>query len=566
MPFDTMTDPNLPPRNRDRWTERAAILLILLIAAAIRIHGVGFGLPALNDPDEPLFMMTALDMLRSGNPNPGWFGHPATLTFYAIALVMVAVAGFGVLSGRFADLDAFGAAAYADPSILFLPARLFFVACGVLCVWLTYRLGKRLGGARLGLLAAALIAVNSVHVSYSQVIRTDVQMTVFVLLATLASLNILERGRWRDHALAGVFIGLGVATKWPAALFAMSPLAAAFVCGEGWGRMRNAAIVGAAAAVALLIASPFLLLDYATVIHNLTGEARPAHPGATGGGLLANIGWYLRGPLLGSFGTAGLALVAIGSVFGLSDRRVRIAVLPGVAALAIVICVQALVWERWLVPLLPFLALGAAAAICALAGRLRAFGRRLTGVEFTAIAALLMAPMVAATFTTQAERADDTRQAASAWITANAPRGSTILVEHAAFDLLQNGWPLRFPLGSAGCVDAAALLAGRIPYSRVETLRAGSAVVDFGHLDSEQLASCQGRFAVFTHEEVYRQEPARYRVQLDRYRAISAGGRLRAVIRPEPGSRGGPVVRIFELAPSSERGGLGLSPGAVGDR
>jgi len=80
MPFDTMTDPNLPPRNRDRWTERAAILLILLLAAAIRIHGVAFGLPGLNDPDEPLFMMTALDMLRSGNLNPGWFGHPATAT------------------------------------------------------------------------------------------------------------------------------------------------------------------------------------------------------------------------------------------------------------------------------------------------------------------------------------------------------------------------------------------------------------------------------------------------------------------------------------------------------
>lgn len=548
MPFDMMTDPNLPPRNRNRWTERAAILLILLVAAAIRIHGVGFGLPALNDPDEPLFMMTALDMLRSGNPNPGWFGHPATLTFYAIALVMVAVAGVGILTGRFADLDAFVAAAYADPSILFLPARLFFVACGVLCVWLTWRLGKRLGGAQLGLIAAAFLAVNSVHVSYSQVIRTDVQMTVFVLMATLASLNILERGRTRDYVLAGAFIGLGVSTKWPAALFAMSPLVAAFACGRGWGRARNAAIVGAAALAALLIASPFLLLDYATVIHNLTGEARPAHPGATGGGLLTNIGWYLRGPLLGSFGAAGLVVIAIGIVLAWRDRRARIAVLPGITALAGVICAQALVWERWMVPLLPFLALAAAAALLAFANLLRArFGRWLTGLEFAG-AALLMMPMVAATIATQTERANDTRQVAAAWIMAHAPRGSTILVEHAAFDLLQRGWPLRFPLGSAGCVDAAELLAGRIPYSRVETLRAGSAVVDIGHLDPRQVAGCTAQFAIFTHEEVYRTEPDRYRPQLDIYHAISAGGRLRAVIRPEPGKHGGPVTHIFELA------------------
>lgn len=547
-----MTDPNLPPRNRNRWTERAAILLILLVAAAIRIHGVAFGLPALNDPDEPLFMMTALDMLRSGNPNPGWFGHPATLTFYAIAVVMVAVAGIGILTGRFASLDAFVAAAYADPSILFLPARLFFVACGVLCVWLTYRLGKRLGGAGLGLIAAAFLAVNSVHVAYSQLVRTDVQMSVFVLLATLAALNILERGRWRDYAWAGAFLGLGVATKWPAALFAMSPVAAAFACGRGWGRVRNVAVVGTVAVLTLLVASPFLLLDYATVVQNLTGEARPAHPGATGGGLLANIGWYLRGPLLGSFGVAGLAAATIGSVLALRGRRARIAVLPGVAMLAITICAQALVWERWMVPLLPFLALAAAAAICSLAGFLRArFARRLVGFEF-AVAGLLMMPMLAATNAAQTERANDTRQVATTWIMANAPRGGTILVEHAAFDLLQKGWPLRFPLGSAGCVDAGALLAGKIRYSRVETMRSGRAVVDIGHVDRTQLESCRARYAIFTHYQVYQNDRHRFSEQWEAYRMIAAGGRVRAIIQPVAGVRGGPVVHIVELRSPAE--------------
>lgn len=548
MPFDIMTDPTLPPRNRSRWTERAAILLILLAAAVIRIHGVAFGLPSLNDPDEPLFMMTALDMLRSGNPNPGWFGHPATLTFYAIVLVMVAVAGIGILTGRFADTDAFVAAAYADPSILFLPARLFFVACGVLCVWLTWRLGRRIGGARVGLIAAALLAVNSVHVAYSQLIRTDVQMSIFVLLATLASLNILERGRVRDHIAAGAFIGLGVATKWPAALIMVSPLTAALVRGIPLGRwLRPLVLLGAAATVTLFTVSPFLLLDHATVLQNLTGEARPMHPGATGGGFLANLAWYLRGPLLHSLGHAGVIAAAAGIVLGLRDRRVRLAIMPGVAAFAIMISAQSLVWERWIVPLLPFLALAIAAAVCALGDQLRArFRRPVTGFELVATA-LLLVPMAAATRTSQAERTTDTRQVAAEWIETNAPRGGTVLVEHAAFDLLQAGWGLRFPLGSAGCVDARALLAGRIRYSRVETLRSGRAVVDIGHVDRAQLASCRADYAVFTHYQVYANEGQRFAAQRDAYRAIAAGGRVRAVIRPEPGIRGGPVVHIVEL-------------------
>ena len=549
MAFDTMTDPNLPPRNRDRWTERAAILVILLAAAALRVQGVAFGLPALNDPDEPLFMMTALDMLRSGDPNPGWFGHPATLTFYAIALVMVVVALAGIASGRFADTDAFVAAAYADPSVLFLSARLFFVVCGVLCVWLTFRLGKRLGGPRVGLAAAALLAVNSVHVAYSQLIRTDVQATVFILLAALAAVDILERGRGRDHVLAGIFLGLGVATKWPAALFALGPLAAALTSGRGWGRVCNPAIVGAAAAAALFVASPFLLFDYTTVIQNLAGEARPAHPGATGGGFLANLGWYLRGPLLGSFGAAGLAAVATGCVLALRDRRARIAILPGAVAFMLVTCAQSLVWERWIVPLLPFLALAAGAAICFLGSWLRTrLGRSLRCFEFVATA-LLLTPMAVVTFAMKAERAGDTRQAATDWIRANAPRGSTIMVEHAALDLLQDGWQVRFPLGAAGCVDAAALLAGRISYASIETQRVGRAVVDLGHVEPSRLESCRADYAIFTHEAVYRADP-RFPAQLDAYRRIAAGGHLRAVIHPRSGSRGGPVVHILELAKS----------------
>lgn len=548
-----MTDPTIPPRNRDRtrWPEHAALLMILLIAAALRINGAAFGLPALNDPDEPLFMMTALDMLRSGNPNPGWFGHPATLTFYAIALVMVAVAGIGLLTGRFADLDAFVAAAYADPSILFLPARLFFAACGVLCVWLTFRLGKRLGGARLGLTAAALLAVNSLHVSYSQLIRTDVQATVFILLAALASLDIIERKRLRDPVRAGMFIGLGIATKWPAALFGLSPLVAVLWQGRGWGRLLPLAILAAAAGVTLFAVSPFLLLDHATVVQNLAGEARPAHPGATGGGFLSNLVWYLRGPLLGSFGLAGLAAIGIGAVLALRDRRARIAIVPGVAALALVTCAQALVWERWVVPLLPFLALAAGAAICSLGRVLRSrLGRPLRGFELAAIA-LLLAPMAVATMASKAERANDTRQAAADWIKANAPRGSTILVEHAAFDLLQDGWRLRFPLGSAGCVDAAALLAGKIRYSTVETLRTGRAIVDLGHVDSARLASCRADYAIFTHYEVYRTD-RRFGSQMDLYRTIERQGRVRVIIRPERGRRGGPVVHIVELARTKE--------------
>src|SRR3546814_12178807 len=96
-------------------TGPAGLCLILIVAALLRIDGVGFGLPALNDADEPLFMATALEMLAKPTLNPGWFGHPGTITFYSLMLVILLVGGLGILTGRFADFGAFAAAVYADP-------------------------------------------------------------------------------------------------------------------------------------------------------------------------------------------------------------------------------------------------------------------------------------------------------------------------------------------------------------------------------------------------------------------------------------------------------------------
>src|SRR3546814_17532394 len=92
------------------------------------------------------------------------------------------------------------------------------VAFGVACVWMTWRIGKRLGGDRVGLVAAAILAVNAVHVEYSQIVRTDVQASLFMLLCVQSALAVAQDGRRRDYLLAGLFAGLACATKWPGAL------------------------------------------------------------------------------------------------------------------------------------------------------------------------------------------------------------------------------------------------------------------------------------------------------------------------------------------------------------
>lgn len=517
--------------------ERWALLLILLAAAALRLWHLDFGLPALNDPDEPLFVMVALDMVRDGSLNPGWFGHPATILLYALAAIFGLVGLAGAALGAWSGTDGFVAALFADPSIAILPMRGFIALCGVACVYLTYRIGRQATGARAGLLAAALLAANGLHIEYSQIIRTDMLASVFMLLSTLAALGLGRGGRPRDALLAGAMAGLACATKWPAVMILANPLGAALA-----RRSPRLAVLAIAAAVAaLFLASPFLLLDYRTVLHDLSGEARPFHLGATGGAPWQNAGWYVTHVLAASFGSFGALLVLAGAVLAIRrGRGTALAVHPGAIAFLLAIVTQSLVWERWAVPLLPFAALFAALAFTAAAKRVPAIAAGVAGVA-------LFVPILSATQTRSSTRASDTRQAATEWVRRNVPADASILLEHAGFDLLAHPGPLLFPLGDAGCVDVRRLLSRAPRHRHVDRVRRGRTIVDLGNIPFAKLSTCQADFAIVSHHARYAAEPQRFPDALANYRRFMQAGRIVATFRPTPGKVGGPVVQVIRF-------------------
>jgi 4-amino-4-deoxy-L-arabinose transferase-like glycosyltransferase len=544
----TQQQPRLRNRIRAAATAQGPIAAVLLFAAMLRLDGIGFGLPALNDPDEPLFVMLAVDMLQRGSFDPQWFGHPGTVTLYCLAIIIAVVGSVGWLAGQWADQAGFVAAVYADPAIVVLPARIFIAANGVACVWLTYLLGKRLWGKGAGLVAALILAVNSVHIGWSQVIRTDVQASLFMLLCTLQALAILREGKLRHYLLAGVFAGLACATKWPAAVVGLSPLAAAI-----WRNLteredrRLLLAVPLAALATLLIVSPYLLISYDLVLRDLAGEAREAHPGATGNGLLGNAAWYVSGPLATSFGIPGLLLAGFGAIGAVRHWDWRIAVLPGFAAFLLIISAQHVLWERWLIPVFPFLALGFAWSVGWIGGALsRRNAKTARLVQGAAVLALLV-PALIASHARSAERHNDTRQLASEWVRRHVPPGSTILVEHAAIDLLHGPWKVTFPLGAAGCVDARAVLGAKIAPPEVEKVRHGRPVVDLGHVDIEAIPACRPDFAILTHLDRYEAERGRFPAAFRRYELLLSDARTRATFRPRPGETGGPVVHIIQF-------------------
>ncbi len=526
---------------------------ILGLAAAIRAWTLAFGLPSLNDQDELMFELGALRMLREHSLNPGWFGHPASTTMYGLAIVDVLVYLAGLITGRFADVRDFADAVFADPGVVILPGRAMILCFGLLVIALVYRLGARLFGTPAGLVAAMLLAVSPLHVTYSQIIRSDMMACAFMLLGLLASLRVAREGRRRDFAMAGVWAGVATASKWPFALGILGAVGAVGLRLFAPSVARPRELVrlagsGAAMLMALVAVSPYLVLAYPTVARNLQGEAQTHHLGATGGSFAWNGWWYLTHPLLDGLGPAGLLLAAMGSVMIARHREARAILGPVILVFALLLCVQNLIWARWCLPLLALLAIGAGAAFVRIAALAARLGGRAAGMAATgAIALMVVVPLGATVAADGRERMNDTRQQASRWLVSHVPAGKVVLVEHFGFDLVSAPYKFLWPVGDAGCLDPVALLKGKVSYAMVETWRNGRANIDFGTVALGRLESCRADYAILTQYDRYRAERAYFPRELSNYQELIDSGRTVAIFRPRRGVSGGWVVRVVQL-------------------
>jgi hypothetical protein len=532
---------------------RGALALILVAALALRLHSISFGLPAITDMDELMFELGALRMIGGGQLNPEWFGHPATTTMYLLALIAIGVFGLGVLTGRFADIDALMVAVYNDPGVLVLPQRIAIALFAVLGIALAYRLACRLFARPTGLATAAILAVSPMHVHYSQLIRSDMMATTFMLGAMLCALAYARSGERRAFVCGVLGVALAITTKWPFAL-AFLALLGALVLRWRSGFIEARALIGLSAAaalgtlVAMVLISPFLLIEFDTVIANLRGEVQEYHLGATGGSVLHNAWWYAKGPLVRALGLAGLALASIGLWLARGRREaMAIALIPG-AAMYLLACSQNIVWERWVLAVVPLLAMLAAHALVQIACAVR---ERWLAVPIPAVLAALLAcvlvlPLLDA-LADGRERMNDTRLQASAWLRRNVTPGKTILVEHFAFDLVDSPYDFVFPLGAAGCKDARGLISGRVDNTMVESARKGRTNIDIGTVEPALLGTCRADYAVLSQHTRYIAERERFPREYAAYRRFLDKGVKVAEFMPKRGVAGGWPVVILRL-------------------
>ncbi len=281
------TAPTETRRDLSRRTALSGLAVVLILALALRLYGLdwddGFGWTP--HPDERAIMFKVADLSFPGisdlpllldadeSPwNPRWFPY-GSFPIYVLKAT-------GVFSGFIPGLD---------PDDLRIPGRAVSALADVATVALVYALGAMVWSRRVGLLASALVAIAVIHIQLSHFFAVDTVMALLCFASVFFLIRVARSGRLSDSLLAGLFLGLGLATKISVVPILAAYVVAHFIAAFGLAdsddsqnvpftdrisnAIGNAVLGGLVIAAAFLIAQPYALLDWERFSADITEQS-----------------------------------------------------------------------------------------------------------------------------------------------------------------------------------------------------------------------------------------------------------------------------------------------------
>jgi len=403
-----------------------AVGVLLAFAFGLRLWGVDHGLPyAYNADENAHFVTRAIGMFGHGW-DPNYYVNPPAYTYLAHLLLGAWYGGREGVSNAFA----------ADPTQIWVLTRVLAAVLGTLAIWLTYLAGSRLVDRRVGLLAAAIMAVAFLPVFYSKLALNDVPTTAGVCLALWGAAGVLRLGRSRDYLYAGIGLGLACATKFTGGIVLVAFLGAVgaqFAASGGKAfASRGMAIFGASALAAFLIANPYAVLDFSAFAEGLTHQSDASGDTAGKLGLTQNSGYAYY---LWSFGWGLGWIPLVAAVFGavrlwFDEARLVWILVPPVVLFVLFMGSQERYFGRWLLPVFPFICILAAYAAIEAADVAAAWWPGMKPTFFAlAVVAVCGQGFVYSLHGGLVTARADTRNLTRAWMVANVPAGKKIVVE-----------------------------------------------------------------------------------------------------------------------------------------
>lgn len=441
-------------RSRLEWL---ALVAVLISAFTLRIYDLNWDQGKFLHPDELFVTIRSNDQIHFDWP-PDWAQikdpdsspfnprsktcgeQPCNYSYGALPLLITDFAAetlANVTGGPWDDFDHI-------PRV----GRSISALVDTITVLLVFLVGSRLFDRRVGLLAAAIYGFTPLAIQLSHFYTTDIWLACFVTLTIWCSLLALERERHGWFILAGASFGLAMASKGSVLLLAgVVTLAAIFVAYRSFNLDNPAEAIisgmtrlfasGIASLLAFAVFEPYALMRASTYIDQLREQQQMSsgqidfpftrrYVGTTPVVYqVEQLTKWGMGPVAALLGYVGVAMMIWWAV---RRRRADIAILLGWLALQLIVILTPQVkFLRYEIPIVPVLAIGGALVIWTGYRWLAARWNR--GIATMALVACLFGIGIWTAAFTSIYVGDHPRIAASKWIYANIPMGSTIGAE-----------------------------------------------------------------------------------------------------------------------------------------
>jgi hypothetical protein len=442
-------------------TSRLLLVTALAVLVGLRCWRLAADLPDFVEEAIPFRRALEMGGWQAGRPDlhPHFFNYPSLVIYLQLALIRLQLLG-GLALGQLQAAADFWLRCQADPTGPVLAARAMSVIADLASALGVWRLTRRKGTTP-AVLAVLAVAVAGPMVRTGRLIQVDpvqAACTIWALERLLAWHHGGGRGRL---AWAVTLIGLAAGAKYQGGLLVL-PLAWVLWSRDGARGLQRWPLLAAASLAVFVLTTPFAVLDAPSFWHDLRFELdhmAGGHLGSRQGGGAA----FATGALLRGLGPV-LALAAVAGLLAPAWQRRRprtdevawwLTVAPMLAAV-LMAAVQA---ERYLVPLIPLLAVAAAPAIAALLAWRPLAGRAWAAVG---LAILAIAPPLVATAATLPPAGGHDQVRARRWLEARVAPGEVIVSE-------------RYTAQLHGEADAAAVRAHPAWSRASEAARAASA-------------------------------------------------------------------------------------------
>ncbi|MCF8034790.1 MAG: glycosyltransferase family 39 protein [Desulfarculaceae bacterium] len=295
-----------------------------------------------------------------------------------------------------------------------LAARGLQAAMGAVVPLLAFLAARRLWGVGAGLIAAFLLAVDPLQMTYSRQLMGDVPQTLWVWLGFYFAARILGPGRWWDYLFAGLAAGAAVAAKVYGG-YVILVILVAWGLARPWAGFAPLVVLAVSMIAGCLLFSPLFWVEPARWWHDMWLVVAKASPGKHMTNPALGL-WYALKALIRRSGWAWVVLSAGGVIFlGLRHRRVDVLALSAALLSLAIVGVRLSYLREWdLVNLTPFLSLATAALLASLLSRLKRPLWRRTALVLVAI--FLAMQGVTAMSDAWLARLPDTGQMARRWV------------------------------------------------------------------------------------------------------------------------------------------------------